>query len=49
MGRKKLRLRVAEANTRAVRFYERSGFTLSLREKGAFGDVLIMEKGIELP
>ncbi len=49
LGRKKLRLNVAADNHNAVKFYAGCGFTETTRESGSFGEVIIMEKGIELP
>ena len=45
-GRKKLRLRVAEENGTALRFYRRWGFTETGREEGLYGTSLVMTKDI---
>lgn len=44
LGRRTLRLVVAEDNAPALRFYEREGFTVLSEEAGAGGRLLLMEK-----
>ncbi len=44
LGRKSLRLHVAEENTDAINFYRRWGFELLSREPGSSGCLLLMEK-----
>jgi len=48
LGRKALRLRVAETNTRAVKFYKKYGFKHIATEDGPVGSLLVMEKNISL-
>ena len=49
LGREKLRLRVAESNTGAIRFYERYGFAKTGEQRGAAGKLFVMEKSIGIP
>jgi len=44
LGRRSLRLLVAEDNVRALRFYRREGFTALSQEQGVGGKLLLMEK-----
>lgn len=44
MGRKSLRLHVAEENTSAISFYRRWGFKVLGQEPGSSGKLLLMEK-----
>ena len=48
MGRTKLRLRAESGNERAVRFYEKHGFTVVGEEVTALGRYVIMERSIEV-
>ena len=43
MGRRSVRLQVAEDNTRALRFYEKHGFRRLSYERGRFGKLYLME------
>jgi ribosomal protein S18 acetylase RimI-like enzyme len=43
MGRRCVRLQVAEDNTRALRFYEKHGFRRLSYERGRFGKLYLME------
>ena len=49
LGRKALRLRVAEENVRARAFYEKYGFRQVAYERGAVGRLLVMDKDISMP
>ena len=49
LGRRALRLRVAEENSRARAFYERYGFQQVAYERGAVGRLLVMDKDISMP
>ena len=49
LGRKALRLRVAEENARARAFYEKYGFKFVCYERGAVGKLLVMDKDISMP
>lgn len=49
LGRKRLRLRVAEENARARAFYEKYGFQQTGWERGSVGRLLVMEKDISMP
>lgn len=46
LGRKSLRLHVAEVNTHGIKFYEHYGFKRILTEKGRFSDIWLMELSI---
>ena len=46
LGRRALRLTVAEDNAPALAFYRRWGFHVLGSERGRFGDILLMEKKI---
>lgn len=46
LGRKKLRLRVAEENVRAIGFYKKFGFRQTGVSDGALGKLIVMEKNI---
>ncbi len=46
LGRNKLRLRVADTNLPAVKFYKKYGFRTVSREQGQFGEICLMEKDI---
>lgn len=48
LGRTELRLRVAESNENALRFYRRHGFTVSATELGALGLIYVMTRPISL-
>lgn len=48
LGRKTLRLRVADTNERAIAFYKKYGFHQIGEEDGSVGDLLVMEKNISL-
>ena len=43
MGRRSVRLQVAEDNARALRFYEKHGFRRLSHERGRFGKLYLME------
>jgi probable phosphoglycerate mutase len=46
LGRDKLRLRVTEANKRALQFYQKYGFRLIDKETSQNGSICVMEKSI---
>ncbi len=46
LGRSRLRLRVADTNLPALKFYAKYGFKTIERERGQFGDICVMEKRI---
>ena len=46
LGRKTLRLRVAQTNKRAINFYKKYGFKHIATEEGAVCPLLVMEKNI---
>lgn len=48
LGRKTLRLRVADTNERAIAFYKKHGFHQVGHEEGSVGDLLVMEKNISV-
>jgi len=48
LGRKTLRLRVAETNKRAISFYKKYGFQQVATEPGAICPLLVMDKNIAL-
>lgn len=48
LGRERLRLHVAQENTRAISFYTRYGFEVKGQTQGALGILYIMEKDISL-
>lgn len=45
-GRDKLRLHVAESNARAIAFYKKTGFVVTGRDTGVFGQLYLMEMQI---
>ncbi len=47
-GRKRLQLSVSQRNETAVRFYSKYGFQTVGSTPGAFGDLLLMEKNIDV-
>ncbi len=49
MGRKFLRLNVAEENHRAIKFYTKYGFKKTADTEGALGKLFVMEKDISKP
>ena len=49
LGRRSLRLHVAEENTSALRFYRKEGFRQLSYENGSRGRLLLMEKSLEGP
>ncbi len=49
MGRDRLRLRVADTNLKAIKFYERYGFKKVGTQPGSVGTLLVMEKDIGFP
>ncbi len=49
LGRDRLRLRVAESNHGAIRFYKKYGFSETGEQRGVTGRLLIMEKNIRIP
>jgi probable phosphoglycerate mutase len=49
LGRDKLRLNVAEENSRAIKFYEKYGFKKISETDGALGKLFVMEKSIAKP
>jgi len=48
LGRRTLRLRVAETNTRAIKFYKKYGFKHLAMEEGIVCPLLVLEKNISL-
>lgn len=49
LGRTKLQLSVAPTNEHALAFYDKFGFTQVKRQRGRFGHLLLLEKGIAAP
>ena len=49
LGRRTLRLHVADTNARALAFYEREGFRALSEERGSRGTLLLMERPLEEP
>ncbi len=49
LGRRALRLHVAEDNAMALSFYRKAGFHLLSSENGRFGSLLLLEKSLEGP